>query len=157
MLVTLHRSAQCFRGKRKCLFPRGLKNLPTRLFIFLKRWSPHSVARLISVSLLPQPSENIYKACPPHPSPIIFCDEHFLMTFSVFPMVTGLCNLLYVSMSQNLLHINKSFHYRYVWLFSHIWNWALTHLLTVGSVQREHLEHSWQGAPGERGCWQKWS
>lgn len=31
------------------------------------------------------------------------------------------------------------------------------HSLTVGSVQREHLEHSWQGAPGERGCWQKWS
>lgn len=30
-------------------------------------------------------------------------------------------------------------------------------LLTVGSVQREHLAQSWQGAPGERGCWQKWS
>lgn len=29
--------------------------------------------------------------------------------------------------------------------------------LTVGSVHREHLAQSWQGAPGERGCWQKWS
>lgn len=74
-----------------------------------------------------------------------------------FPVVTGLC-IPHLPANHNVFRIRKTLLLMPpYWHFPSVEQQTATRSLTVGSVQREHLEHSWQGAPGERGFWQKWS